>query len=229
MQKITGKLYVVGTPIGNLEDITRRAVRILGEVDFVVAEDTRRAAILLSHLKIQKPRMSCHKLNEAAQASRILERLCAGESAALVSDGGMPGVSDPGQRLIARCLEARVPIEVVPGPSAVLHALVASGFSATPFYFGGFLPPKSGARQRELALAAERACTSVYFESPHRLMRTLEDCCVILDERGLCVARELTKKFEQVLHGTAQDLLAHFGQHAPRGEITLVIETGKLG
>lgn len=220
---MSGKLYVVGTPIGNLEDITLRAIRILKEVDFVVAEDTRRAAILLNHLNLQKPRISCHKLNEAAQTPHILERLQNGENAALISDGGMPAISDPGERLIKRSLEKGLSVEIIPGPSAVLHALVASGFPAIPFYFGGFLPPKSGARQKELTLAAQRDCTSIYFESPHRLLRTLEECHTILADRPICVARELTKKFEQTLRGPAQQLLTHFTQHPPKGEITLVI------
>lgn len=220
---MSGKLYIVGTPIGNLEDLTLRAQRVLKEVDLIAAEDTRHTGILLKHLGIKCQQMSYHKFNEEKRKAEFLERLQGGESIALVSDAGMPGISDPGERLIHGCIRGNIDVEVVPGPSAVLHALVASGLKMTPFYFGGFLPVKGGARQKELQRAGERACTSVYFESPHRLVRTLEDCVLIFPSREICVARELTKKFEEVKRGVAEDLAGYFKERKVRGEITLLI------
>ncbi|MDX6766686.1 MAG: 16S rRNA (cytidine(1402)-2'-O)-methyltransferase [Candidatus Methylacidiphilales bacterium] len=220
---MAGKLYVVGTPIGNLEDITVRALRVLKEVDLVAAEDTRHTGLLLHHFGISVPQQSYHKFNESQRQAEFLQRLQDGGKIALVSDAGMPGVSDPGERLIRSCVRAGVDIEVVPGPSAVLHALVASGMKITPFYFGGFLPVKGGARRTELAAAGARDSTSVYFESPYRLLRTLEDCVLVLPERTVCVARELTKKFEEIRRGPASELLAHFLKGKVRGEITFVV------
>jgi len=221
---MAGKLYVVGTPIGNLEDITVRALRVLKEVDLVAAEDTRHTGLLLHHFGIQVPQQSYHKFNESQRQADFLQRLQDGGKIALVSDAGMPGVSDPGERLIRACVAAGIDIEVVPGPSAVLHALVGSGLKITPFYFGGFLPVKGGGRQKELAAAGARECTSVYFESPYRLLRTLEDCSVVIPERRVCVARELTKKFEEIRRGTGAELLAHYLKAKVRGEITFLVE-----
>lgn len=221
---MSGRLFIVGTPIGNLEDLTLRALRVLKEVDLVAAEDTRHTGQLLAHFEISVPQASYHKFNEQSRLEEFLARLRAGGKIALVSDAGMPGVSDPGERLIRACVAAGVPVEVVPGPSAVLHALVASGMKITPFYFGGFLPVKGGARRRELGAAGERNCTSVYFESPHRLVRALEDCRTVIPERRLAVARELTKKFEEIRRGTAEELLGHFQAGRVRGEITFVVE-----
>lgn len=218
-----GKLYIVGTPIGNLEDITLRAIRTLQEADLIAAEDTRHTGILLKHLNISKPQMSYHQFNEARRLEDLFARFERGESVALVSDAGMPGVSDPGGRLITACLEKQVPIEVIPGPSAVLHALVGSGLPMVPFYFGGFLPVKSGGRQKELEAAGERKCTSIYFESPHRILRTLEVCQTLWPERICCVARELTKKFEEIRTDTAQGLHAYFSKKPIKGEITFLI------
>ena len=216
-------LYVVGTPIGNLEDITLRALRVLKEVDLIAAEDTRHSSHLLNHFEIRKPLVSYHQFNEAKRTSEFLADLQAGKKIALISDAGMPGMSDPGERLIRACVQHGVPVEVVPGPSAVLHALVGAGFEIVPFHFGGFLPVKSGPRQRELTAAAERDCTSVYFESPHRLIRALEDAEAVMPGHEVCVARELTKKFEELRRGHPEDLLAHFRKHEPRGEICLVL------
>lgn len=221
---MAGKLYVVGTPIGNLEDITVRALRVLKEVDLVAAEDTRHTGLLLHHFGIQVPQQSYHKFNESQRQADFLQRLQDGGKIALVSDAGMPGVSDPGERLIRACVAAGVDIEVIPGPSAVLHALVGSGLKITPFYFGGFLPVKGGARQKELAAAGTRDCTSVYFESPYRLLRTLEDCQTVMPERRVCVARELTKKFEEIRRGTGAELLDHYRKAKVRGEITFLVE-----
>jgi len=221
---MAGKLFVVGTPIGNLEDITVRALRVLKEVDLVAAEDTRHTGLLLHHFGIQVPQQSYHKFNESQRQADFLQRLQDGGKIALVSDAGMPGVSDPGERLIRACVAAGIDIEVVPGPSAVLHALVGSGLKITPFYFGGFLPVKGGGRQKELAAAGARECTSVYFESPYRLLRTLEDCSVVIPERRVCVARELTKKFEEIRRGTGAELLSHYLKAKVRGEITFLVE-----
>lgn len=220
---MSGKLYVVGTPIGNLEDLTLRALRVLKEVDVVAAEDTRHTGILLKHFEISKSQLSYHKFNEAKRKSELIERIHNGENIALVSDAGMPGVSDPGERLIRECINEGIEIEVVPGPSAVLHALVASGLKMAPFYFGGFLPVKGGQRHKELRAASEREVTSVYFESPHRIVKTLEESLTIMPERQLCVARELTKKFEEVCRGTASELLERFNTGKVKGEITFVV------
>lgn len=221
---MAGKLFIVGTPIGNLEDLTLRALRVLKEVDMIAAEDTRHTGILLHHFEISKKQVSYHKFNEAKRIEEFLQRFAQGEKIALVSDAGMPGVSDPGERLIRECVAAGVDVEVVPGPSAVLHGLVASGLKITPFYFGGFLPVKGGVRQKELKAALERNCTSVYFESPFRLIKTLEDSLVVLPTRDVCVARELTKKFEEVKKGKPEEVLAHFRLNRVRGEITFIVQ-----
>lgn len=221
---MAGKLYVVGTPIGNLEDITLRALRVLKEVQLIAAEDTRHTGILLKHFEISCPQTSYHKFNEVERREDFFRRLESGENIAVVSDAGMPGVSDPGERLIKDCLGRGIAVEVIPGPSAVLHAVVASGLKVTPFYFGGFLPVKGGQRQKELVRAGEREATSVYFESPYRLMRTLEECVSLWPERRVAVARELTKKFEEVKTGPASEVFSHFQSKGVRGEITFMVE-----
>ncbi|CAB4244508.1 Ribosomal RNA small subunit methyltransferase I [Methylacidimicrobium sp. AP8] len=221
------RLWVVATPIGNLEDITLRALRVLREADLVAAEDTRRTGQLLRCFGIQKPLVSCHRFNEARRLAQLLACVREGKRVALVSDAGMPGISDPGERLLRKCAEEGVRIEVIPGPSSVLTALLASGFSTTPFYFGGFLPVKAAARSAEWEAARDRPCTSVYFESPHRLRRSLEQAAASLGDRKICLARELTKKFEEVLRGTAETLLSEFRGREPRGEFCVVVEGAK--
>src|ERR1700730_16427219 len=216
-------LYVVATPIGNLGDITLRALEVLKDVDLVAAEDTRHSGMLLKHYKIDKPLISYHEHNEAMRTAQLAERLAAGESVALITDAGTPGLSDPGARLIRECIKRELPFTIIPGPSSILTALVGSGFSAEKFFFGGFLPVKSGQRQRELRAAAAREETSVYFESPYRLTKTLAACIDILPDRQLCVARELTKKFEEFRRGAASELLAHYEAHPPKGEIVFLI------
>jgi 16S rRNA (cytidine1402-2'-O)-methyltransferase len=216
-------LYVVATPIGNLGDITLRALKALQEVDLIAAEDTRHSGMLLKHYKIDKPFISYHGHNEAMRTAQLVERLAAGEKVALITDAGMPGVSDPGARLIRECVKRGLPFTIIPGPSSILTALVGSGFSADKFFFGGFLPVKSGRRERELRAAAAREETTVFFESPYRLTKTLKVCVEVLPDRQLCVARELTKKFEEFLRGSAQELLDHYTAHAPKGEIVLLI------
>src|SRR6184192_3405101 len=216
-------LYVVATPIGNLSDITLRAIDVLRDVDLIAAEDTRHSGMLLKHFGIKKPLLSYHEHNEAMRTAQLVERLAAGEKIALISDAGMPGLSDPGARLIRECIKREVPFTIVPGASSILAALVGSGFSTEKFFFGGFLPVKPGQRERELQAAAEREETSIFFESPYRLTKTLAVCIDVMPERQLCVARELTKKFEEFRRGVASELLAHYQAHPPKGEIVLVI------
>ena len=221
---MAGKLFIVATPIGNLEDITLRALRVLKEVDFIAAEDTRHTSVLLKHYDIHKPLISYHQFNEAKRSSAFLQQFAQNKKIALVSDAGFPGISDPGERLIAACLNHEVEVEVIPGASAVLHALAASGFSMCPFSFRGFLPVKGGQRMRLIASLKEVTETTIFFESPYRIQKTLEELANQFPERRVCVARELTKKFEEVLRGPAQQLAEEFKGHKWRGEISLVIE-----
>lgn len=218
-------LYVVGTPIGNLDDITLRALETLKNVDLIAAEDTRHSGNLLRHFEIRKPLVSYHEHNEAMRTAELVERLADGESVALITDAGMPGLSDPGARLIRRCIEQNLPFTIVPGVSAITTALVGSGFELEQFCYRGFLPVKSGQRARELTAAAEREETTVFFESPYRINKTLTACAELMPGRQLCVARELTKKFEEFRRGTAAELLAHYNAHPAKGEITLLVSS----
>src|SRR5213594_496544 len=216
-------LYVIATPIGNLGDITLRAIEALKSADVVAAEDTRRSGMLLKHFGIKKPFISYHEHNEAARTIELVERLGRGENVALITDAGTPGLSDPGLRLIRECIKRELPFTILPGPSAILTALLGSGFSTEKFSFGGFLPVKSGQRERELRAAADRDETVIFFESPYRLTKTLTACIDIMPDRQLCVARELTKKFEEFRPGTARELFAHYQAHPPKGEIVIVV------
>ena len=216
-------LYVVATPIGNLADITLRALEILKSVDLIAAEDTRHSGILLKHFGIKKPFVSYHEHNEAKRTAELVERLAAGENVALITDAGTPGLSDPGLRLVRECIQRELSFTIIPGPSSILTALVGSGFPIEKFSFRGFLPVKAGQRERELQAAAESGETVIFFESRYRLTRTLHACIDIMRDRQLCVARELTKKFEEFRRGTAAELLAHYEAHAPKGEIVLVV------
>jgi 16S rRNA (cytidine1402-2'-O)-methyltransferase len=216
-------LFVVATPIGNLGDITLRAIEVLKSADVVAAEDTRRSGMLLKHLGIKKPFVSYHEHNEAARTTELVERLGRGENVALITDAGTPGLSDPGLRLIRECIKRELPFTIIPGASSILMALLGSGFSTDKFSFRGFLPVKTGQRERELRAATERDETTIFFESPYRLTKTLAACIDIIPERQLCVARELTKKFEEFRRGAASELLAHYQAHPPKGEIVLVI------
>jgi 16S rRNA (cytidine1402-2'-O)-methyltransferase len=195
----------------------------LKDVDLVAAEDTRHSGMLLKHYQIKKPLISYHEHNEAMRTAQLIDRLAAGEKIALITDAGTPGLSDPGGRLIRECIKRELPFTIIPGPSSISTALVGSGFSTEKFFFGGFLPVKSGQRERELRAAAAREETSIYFESPYRLTKTLKACTDILQDRQLCVARELTKKFEEFRRGKAAELLAHYEARPPKGEIVLVI------
>ena len=218
-----GTLFLVATPIGNLEDITLRALRILKDVPLVAAEDTRHTRTLFSAYDIHTPLASFHDFTSAARRGRLVQRLDEGD-VALVTDAGMPGISDPGFPLIRDALSAGHAVVPVPGPSAVTAALVTSGLPTHTFCFLGFLPRTSAARTRLLGGHREDATTLVVFESPHRLLAALRDVVSALGpERPLAVARELTKRFEEVFRGTAAEALGHFEQHAPRGEFTLVI------
>lgn len=216
-------LYVVATPIGNLGDITLRAVEVLKSVDLIAAEDTRHSGLLLKHLGIKKPFLSYHEHNEAMRTAELVERLAKGENVGLITDAGMPGLSDPGVRLVRECIKRELSFTIIPGPSSILTALVGSGFSAEKFSFRGFLPIKSGQRERELRAAAESRETIIFFESPYRLIKTLAACVGIMPDRQLCVARELTKKFEEFRRSTARELFTHYEANPPKGEIVLVI------
>jgi len=217
-------LYIVGTPIGNLEDVSERLARTLREVDVIAAEDTRHSLRLLQRLEVSKPLVSYHEHNEAGRTEDLIGRLRAGTNIALITDAGMPSVSDPGRRLVAACVEAGLPYTVIPGPSAEVTALTGSGFQNERWAFLGFLPVKSGQRERELTEALATGMTSLFFESPHRLLKTLEVLARVASERRICVARELTKHFEEYRHGDAASLLAHYTAHPPKGEITLLID-----
>ena len=216
-------LYLVPTPIGNLGDITLRAIEALKAADVIACEDTRHSLRLLNHLEIRKPLISYHEHNEARRTAELIERLREGAAIAVITDAGTPGISDPGHRLLRACIAEGIAYTVLPGASAVLTALIGSGFPAESFYFGGFLPVKSGQREREVTRAAARGETSVFFESPHRLQRTLEACAKLCPERLLCVARELTKQFEEYRIGTGTELAAHYTAHPPKGEIVFLM------
>jgi 16S rRNA (cytidine1402-2'-O)-methyltransferase len=221
------KLYVVPTPIGNLEDITLRAVRILKEVDLILAEDTRTTHRLLSHYQIGTRLQSYHIFNEHQKTSEIADRILAGETIALVSDAGTPSISDPGFMLVRACLEREVEVECLPGPTALIPALVNSGFPCEKFCFEGFLPHKKGRRTRLTELAAETR-TIILYESPHRIVRLLQELQEVMgDGRKCSVSRELTKIHEETRRGTFTELLTYFTSREPRGEIVVVVEAIK--
>lgn len=222
-------LYLVATPIGNLGDITLRALEVLKSVDLIACEDTRHSGNLLRHFEIAKPLLSYHEHNEARRTAELIEELAAGKNIAIVTDAGLPGISDPGHRLLRACIARGLPYTIIPGASSILTALIGSGFDAERFYFGGFLPVKSGGRERDLLAAAARPETSIFLESPHRLLKTLEVCAAHFPERELCVARELTKQFEEFRLGRAPELLAHYGAKAVKGEIVFLIRGSDAG
>jgi 16S rRNA (cytidine1402-2'-O)-methyltransferase len=217
------KLYIVPTPIGNLEDITLRAIRILKEVDLILAEDTRTTRKLLSHYQISTRMQSYHKFNEHNKVEELASRIRSGEFMALVSDAGTPSISDPGYMLIRTCIENNIPVECLPGPSALIPALVNSGFPNDRFCFEGFLPHKKG-RKKRLAELAEEPRTVILYESPHRILKTLQELQqAIGEERSCAVSRELTKLHEENLRGSFQQLIDHFTKHTPRGEMVVLI------
>jgi 16S rRNA (cytidine1402-2'-O)-methyltransferase len=216
-------LYLVATPIGNLEDITLRALRTLRECDVIVAEDTRHTGRLLTHYQIHKPLLSCFRFNEARRAAQILERLQQQQRVALVSDAGSPGISDPGQRVVRAALDAGFRVESVPGPCALITALTASGIPTDEFHFIGFLPHKSGQRQRRLESLQSVPGTLVLYESPHRIQRLLTELEQVYPDAQVVLARELTKKFEEYLRGTPAQLAAVAQSRALRGEFVVMI------
>ncbi|MSP62388.1 MAG: 16S rRNA (cytidine(1402)-2'-O)-methyltransferase [Myxococcales bacterium] len=221
---MAGRLFVVGTPIGNLEDLSPRAARVLGAVSVVAAEDTRSAQRLLSHLGLHVKAVSYFEGNEASRSAELCARLAAGEDVALISEAGMPGVSDPGERLVRTAAEAGLPIEVIPGPSAAIAALCGSGLPAARFTFIGFLPRVEGKRREELGLLRRNKETLIFYESPARLGDMLRDLAATLGpERRACVARELTKVYEEFVRGTLGALSARYATEPARGEITVVV------
>lgn len=216
-------LYIVPTPIGNLEDITLRALRVLREADLITAEDTRHSGILLQKYEIKTPLSSFHSYSGPAKLEKIISFLRDGKNIALISDAGMPGISDPGFLLIKRCLEENIPYTVLPGPSAALTALVSSGFRMDKFVYFGFLPLKKH-RKRIIELLKEEPKTAIIYESPHRVLRTLKEFSEILGEnRKIAACRELTKKFEEIFRGTLKEAVSHFETKKPRGEFTLIL------
>jgi 16S rRNA (cytidine1402-2'-O)-methyltransferase len=222
--KSQGLVQLIGTPIGNLGDITFRAVESIKAANVVACEDTRHSQRLLSHLGISgKELVALHEHNEQHRARSLVERAMNGERIVFLSDAGTPTISDPGYRLVNACHEAGVRVEVIPGPSAVITALAGSGLPTDAFYFGGFLAVKSGRKGREIEEALARRETSVFFESPHRLIKTVAAIAAIEPDREICVARELTKKFETYHRGTASQLLEYFTAQPGKGEITLLI------
>ena len=217
------KLYIVPTPIGNLDDITLRAVNVLREVDFILAEDTRTTSFLLRHLGIEKKLHSHHKFNEHATVKMVAGSIAAGRNAALVSDAGTPGISDPGFLLVRTCVEAGIEVETLPGATALIPALVQSGFPCDRFCFEGFLPQKKG-RAKQLQALADEERTMIFYESPYRVVKCLEQFAEVFGPgRRVSVSRELTKKFEQTVRGTAGEVLEHFRRTDPRGEFVLVV------
>jgi len=216
-------LTLVPTPIGNLEDITLRGLRALREADVVAAEDTRHASVLLKHHGVSRPLLSLHEHNEAQRAEEIARRLAAGENIALLTDAGTPGISDPGFRVVRECIERGLEFTVLPGPTSILPALVGSGLPLHEFYFGGFLPVKSGRRKNILEAALARNETSIFFESPHRIAKSLAVLAELAPDRPVCVARELSKKFEEYWRGTAAELSSRAEKQPPRGEICLLV------
>jgi 16S rRNA (cytidine1402-2'-O)-methyltransferase len=218
-----GTLFIVGTPIGNLEDITLRALRTLREVDLIAAEDTRHTGRLLAHYEIRKPLLSYHEFNEAQRTAELLEKLRQGTTVALVSDAGMPLLSDPGYRLVRDAVRAGLKVEVIPGPSALTAALAGCGLPTAPFLFHGFLPHKGAQRRKILTELAPLPGTLVFFESPYRLIKALTDMRDILGDRPAVVGRELTKKFEEFVRGNLATVLKLLENRAIKGEITIVI------
>ena len=221
-----GKLYIVGTPIGNLEDITLRALRVLEEVDVIAAEDTRHTVKLLNHFELKKHLLAYHQHNEQSGSEKLLELLTAGKNIALVSDAGMPIISDPGSVIVSRCNEAGITVEVVPGPNAGLCALVLSGIDARAFTFLGFLGKQNKEIREGIEKIAASENTVILYETPHRLVKTLEAMVQVIPDRKMSISREITKKYEETRMGTVQEHLNWYSENPPKGEFVLVIEGG---
>ena len=217
-------LYIVATPIGNMKDVTLRALEIFEEVDLIAAEDTRHTAKLLSHYNIRKPLISYFEHNTLARGPQLIEKLLNGENIALVSDAGMPGISDPGEHLVKLCIENNVEYTVCPGPVAGITALVLSGLSTSRFTFEGFLPEDKKKLLSRLEYLKNTTLTSIIYESPHNIVKTVKSFTEILGERTVVLCRELTKKFEEIKRGTAAELLVDFENNPPRGEYVIIVE-----
>ncbi|MBO5001516.1 MAG: 16S rRNA (cytidine(1402)-2'-O)-methyltransferase [Prevotella sp.] len=218
-----GILYVVPTPVGNMEDMTFRAIRILKEADLVLAEDTRTSGVLLKHYDIQNHLMSHHKFNEHGTSAGIVERLKAGATVALISDAGTPGISDPGFFIVREAVRAGVEVQCLPGATAFVPALVSSGLPCDRFAFEGFLPPKKG-RQTKLDSLKEEPRTMIFYESPYRLLKTLQQLAEVMGaDRQACVCREISKVHEESVRGTLEEVIAHFTETEPRGEIVIIV------
>ena len=220
---MSGKLYVVGTPIGNLSDFSPRAKETLAAVDFIAAEDTRVTLKLLNRFGIKKPMVSYHEHNKAASGKGIIDRLLAGETAALVTDAGMPAISDPGEDLVRLCHEQGIAVESVPGPSALITALAISGMPSGRFCFEGFLTTNKTGRREHLQQVAAWPCTLIFYEAPHKLLSTLKSMYEVFGNRQIALVRELTKIHEQVMRTTLQEAVAHFEQTPPKGEFVLIV------
>lgn len=218
-----GILYICGTPIGNLADVSRRLEKTLASVDLIACEDTRRTAKLLHHLGIKNALESLHEHNEEEKCSYILKLLAEGKNVALVSDAGMPVISDPGAYLVEKAIEAGAEVIPIPGPTALIQALVSSGLPSVPFTFEGFLPKRKSDRQAKLKDLIREKRTMIFYETPHRLTAALRDMAAILGPRKACVVRELTKKHEEKIRGTLEELAAHFEEIPPRGEFVIVV------
>lgn len=221
---MSGKLYVVGTPIGNLEDITYRAVRILSEVDFICAEDTRVTVKLLNHFEIKKPLLSYHEHSAAHVSENIIGRLQSGESCAVVTDAGMPCISDPGEDLVRKCRDLDIPVESVPGPTAMATAAAVCGIPASRFAFEGFLSVTKKQRFDHLKAVAGDTHTLIFYEAPHKLRATLEDMLKYFGDRRISICRELTKVHEEVMRTTLSEAVKYYEENSPRGEYVLVVE-----
>ena len=227
-KQLTSQLYFIGTPIGNLGDITARAIDILKNVDFVVAEDTRHSRVLLNHYGITTPMMAYHKFNEQRMAEKIIQRVKTGETCGVISDAGLPGVSDPGFRLLSLAIQQNVRYTVIPGPTAVTTAVLLSGCVYERFMFCGFLPPKSAQRRKELLTVRHSADLLVFFESPQRIVSCLEDIEAVYGDCMVVVVREMTKIYEEVIRGTVQEVLSRLKLAPIKGEIVLLVQQQKI-
>jgi 16S rRNA (cytidine1402-2'-O)-methyltransferase len=224
IEHVNGTLYLVGTPIGNLEDITLRALRTLKEVDLIAAEDTRHTGKLLHHFQIKTPQISCHEHNEQQKIPEILEKLQSGKSIALVTDAGMPGISDPGYVLVAACIAAGAEVVPIPGVTALVTGLSASGLDTSRFVFEGFLPVKGDGRQGQLQALKTEERSTIFYESPHRIQRTLADLAEVCGaERSIVLARELTKMHEEFWRGSLGEAIELYNQREPKGEYTVIL------
>ncbi len=222
-------LYLVGTPIGNMGDLSDRAKEVLNAVEYVACEDTRRTGLLLSHFGISASLISYHEHNKASHGEKLLGLLRDGAEVALVSDAGMPSISDPGEDLVHKCIEENIPVTAVPGPVAGITALVLSGMDTRHYYFEGFLPVETKERKARLKVVSEMPTTTILYEAPHRLLRTLSDLASAGNaERRIAACRELTKKYEEIVRGTVTEVIAHFEEIPPKGEFVLILEGAKI-